>query len=116
MYRLTLFFVFLFFLNVYPQSHKDYISGPFDSPQALTQECLNCHQNAAIELMKTNHWTWLDEEYVSEDGNKTRMGKKNFINNFCIAVPSNYPRSEEHTSELQSREKLVCRLLLEKKK
>src|SRR5690606_40775896 len=27
-----------------------------------------------------------------------------------------YSRSEEHTSELQSREKLVCRLLLEKKK
>src|SRR5690606_41106374 len=27
-----------------------------------------------------------------------------------------YPRSEEHTSELQSRENLVCRLLLEKKK
>src|SRR6266511_5638591 len=26
------------------------------------------------------------------------------------------PRSEEHTSELQSRENLVCRLLLEKKK
>src|SRR5690606_11967010 len=26
-----------------------------------------------------------------------------------------YERSEEHTSELQSREKLVCRLLLEKK-
>src|SRR6266700_4705545 len=28
----------------------------------------------------------------------------------------NAPRSEEHTSELQSRENLVCRLLLEKKK
>src|SRR5690606_39718305 len=27
-----------------------------------------------------------------------------------------YKRSEEHTSELQSRENLVCRLLLEKKK
>src|SRR5690606_40078149 len=27
-----------------------------------------------------------------------------------------YYRSEEHTSELQSRENLVCRLLLEKKK
>src|SRR5690606_40794208 len=27
-----------------------------------------------------------------------------------------YDRSEEHTSELQSRENLVCRLLLEKKK
>src|SRR3712207_7951314 len=28
---------------------------------------------------------------------------------------SNSPRSEEHTSELQSRQYLVCRLLLEKK-
>src|SRR5690606_40029400 len=31
-------------------------------------------------------------------------------------VPEEYQRSEEHTSELQSRENLVCRLLLEKKK
>src|SRR3712207_7521482 len=31
------------------------------------------------------------------------------------AAPS-APRSEEHTSELQSRQYLVCRLLLEKKK
>src|SRR5439155_26648749 len=30
--------------------------------------------------------------------------------------PLEYPRSEEHTSELQSRGHLVCRLLLEKKK
>src|SRR5690606_40727562 len=29
--------------------------------------------------------------------------------------PTPAPRSEEHTSELQSRENLVCRLLLEKK-
>src|SRR3712207_7158304 len=30
--------------------------------------------------------------------------------------PKEEPRSEEHTSELQSRQYLVCRLLLEKKK
>src|SRR5436309_8516168 len=30
--------------------------------------------------------------------------------------PETVERSEEHTSELQSRENLVCRLLLEKKK
>src|SRR5690606_41946210 len=30
--------------------------------------------------------------------------------------PAELSRSEEHTSELQSRENLVCRLLLEKKK
>src|SRR5690606_40182706 len=32
------------------------------------------------------------------------------------AVAAGATRSEEHTSELQSRENLVCRLLLEKKK
>src|SRR5690606_39835502 len=32
------------------------------------------------------------------------------------AVSLAQPRSEEHTSELQSRENIVCRLLLEKKK
>src|SRR3712207_7563243 len=31
-------------------------------------------------------------------------------------LPVQEPRSEEHTSELQSRQYLVCRLLLEKKK
>src|SRR5690606_41940153 len=34
----------------------------------------------------------------------------------CWDVVSRPVRSEEHTSELQSRENLVCRLLLEKKK
>src|SRR5690606_40401141 len=32
---------------------------------------------------------------------------------YRLVIPD--PRSEEHTSELQSRENLVCRLLLEKK-
>src|SRR3712207_8002106 len=32
------------------------------------------------------------------------------------SVPAAAARSEEHTSELQSRQYLVCRLLLEKKK
>src|SRR5690606_40003663 len=34
---------------------------------------------------------------------------------FIRSVTGNEIRSEEHTSELQSRENLVCRLLLEKK-
>src|SRR5690606_40021005 len=33
----------------------------------------------------------------------------------CRQAAQDPTRSEEHTSELQSREKLVCRLLLEKK-
>src|SRR3712207_6971133 len=34
----------------------------------------------------------------------------------CFFVVNTLTRSEEHTSELQSRQYLVCRLLLEKKK
>src|SRR5215216_8029091 len=34
----------------------------------------------------------------------------------CPAISCAWPRSEEHTSELQSPDQLVCRLLLEKKK
>src|SRR2546422_3979479 len=38
------------------------------------------------------------------------------VANVAYGVASAYVRSEEHTSELQSRLHLVCRLLLEKKK
>src|SRR3712207_7925304 len=38
------------------------------------------------------------------------------ITNAATRVRAVYTRSEEHTSELQSRQYLVCRLLLEKKK
>src|SRR5947209_12901305 len=41
------------------------------------------------------------------------VGRKQFAR---AHSDSSRPRSEEHTSELQSRQYLVCRLLLEKKK
>src|SRR2546430_13630639 len=37
-------------------------------------------------------------------------------NEECDGTHAHRPRSEEHTSELQSQSNLVCRLLLEKKK
>src|SRR4051812_49565307 len=37
-----------------------------------------------------------------------------FLSSYLMGL--RYPRSEEHTSELQSHVNLVCRLLLEKKK
>src|SRR5690349_23007548 len=37
------------------------------------------------------------------------------VNHVPIAKRDRQPRSEEHTSELQSRRDIVCRLLLEKK-
>src|SRR3712207_9129919 len=38
------------------------------------------------------------------------------LSNAVQVIAGNVARSEEHTSELQSRQYLVCRLLLEKKK
>src|SRR5690606_41073415 len=44
------------------------------------------------------------------------QGRSFDIRHTIIRSDGDIPRSEEHTSELQSRENLVCRLLLEKKK
>src|SRR3712207_8994870 len=51
----------------------------------------------------------------------TEYGRVNKLSKDWSVVPQaqvqvSYLRSEEHTSELQSRQYLVCRLLLEKKK
>src|SRR2546422_7190619 len=43
-----------------------------------------------------------------------RGGERTFVPS--VQLVFHLPRSEEHTSELQSRLHLVCRLLLEKKK
>jgi len=90
------FFVPIFILfisfNLNGQDHSEFIVDPLESPQEVTQTCLTCHDNAAQEVMATNHWTWLDEEFVNAEGETVARGKQNFINNFCIAVPSNYAR------------------------
>src|SRR5438445_2026461 len=53
--------------------------------------------------------------FASRDRKKTpRMGRSPRIGIF-VTLLSQVLRSEEHTSELQSRQYLVCRLLLEKK-
>ncbi|MGK9476382.1 tetrathionate reductase family octaheme c-type cytochrome [Melioribacter sp. OK-6-Me] len=86
--------LFFFFCSVFlfAQSHKDMIEGPFSNPQEVTEQCLTCHESSAKEIMKTSHWTWLDEKFVDANNDTLQMGKRNFINNFCIALPSNYPR------------------------
>src|SRR3712207_7033698 len=46
----------------------------------------------------------------------TSKRERTFLHPNASAIPPQWRRSEEHTSELQSRQYLVCRLLLEKKK
>src|SRR2546421_4588006 len=48
---------------------------------------------------------------------RAAMSPRTLQREFAVATgQAPYERSEEHTSELQSRSDLVCRLLLEKKK
>src|SRR5690606_40788843 len=64
---------------------------------------------------------YLDGQWSSETGKaplSSGCGKKwhDPVKEHVWVFPPDEIRSEEHTSELQSREKLVCRLLLENKK
>src|SRR3712207_8077039 len=61
----------------------------------------------ATATMGYKHAPMSDEDAIAEIGRPT-FGLK--------VLPGYDRRSEEHTSELQSRQYLVCRLLLEKKK
>src|SRR5690606_41585449 len=51
-----------------------------------------------------------------ESGHNRGLCYRNYRRIQRLSNRESKPRSEEHTSELQSRENLVCRLLLEKKK
>ena len=70
--------------------HTDIVKGPFDSPQAVTQACLECHEDAADQVMHTTHWTWETEPItVPWRTEPVTIGKKNQINNFCIGSQGN---------------------------
>jgi len=66
----------------------------FSKPEDLTAACLKCHNQAGAEIMKTNHWLWTrkTDKLSGREGQMVDVGKKNIINNFCIAVASNEPR------------------------
>lgn len=72
------------------EEHRQ-ISGPFDSPMAVTRKCLECHEDAARDIMQTTHWKWEMKQDLNGQGEVLR-GKKNAINNFCISINGNWPR------------------------
>ena len=67
--------------------HSDIITGPFESGREVTQACLECHEDAADEVVQTVHWTWESEPVMLEGRDEpVTIGKKNSINNFCIGI------------------------------
>src|SRR3712207_8838850 len=79
---------------------------------------LSLHDALPISVSSRNNACGppVDDAMASTSGASTGVDRSEIVAARpcgALAVPS---RSEEHTSELQSRQYLVCRLLLEKKK
>src|SRR5690606_41209463 len=94
-------------------------STPSRSPRALpsfpARRSSDLHHGQSVRLDLNRVTVGTD----IEDGPATlsRIGSgENWIGYHLVTHLALHRRSEEHTSELQSRENLVCRLLLEKKK
>ncbi len=69
------------------------MEGPYEFGQEVTQACLECHEDAAFQVMQTAHWTW-ESDPVELPGRSepVTIGKKNQINNFCIGIQGNWPK------------------------
>jgi octaheme c-type cytochrome (tetrathionate reductase family) len=71
-------------------SHIDILKGPFETPQEVTRTCLECHPDAADQVMATTHWTWESQPVeVPWREEPVTIGKINQINNFCIGTQGN---------------------------
>ena len=71
--------------------HTALMPGPYASGAEVTRRCLECHENAAEEVMATAHWTWLDDPAPLPGRDQpVAVGKANLLNNFCIGIQSNW--------------------------
>jgi octaheme c-type cytochrome (tetrathionate reductase family) len=72
--------------------HTELLQGPFTTGQEVTSACLECHADAAHEVMQTTHWTWQAPPVeVAWSDEPVSTGKANLMNNFCIGIQSNWP-------------------------
>lgn len=58
-------------------SKHDALRQEFASGEAVTAACLTCHNQAASQIHKTIHWTWLDPHEDPAKG----IGKGGLITN-----------------------------------
>src|SRR5690606_40421326 len=90
------------FTNNYTLSLHDALPIFAERHQQLRLANMGCHRSSCLMVAVTSKKIIIAAISENVPPSGLRSGRKR--------------RSEEHTSELQSRENLVCRLLLEKKK
>jgi octaheme c-type cytochrome (tetrathionate reductase family) len=73
-------------------NHAPLMPGPYETGSEVTQRCLECHEEVALDVMATVHWTWQSAPVEVEGrAEPVEIGKKNALNNFCIGIQSNWP-------------------------
>src|SRR5699024_11355644 len=107
----SLLFLALFCFHASPTFSLSPYTTLFRSERGIAFDCFELSDRVG------GNWVWGNSNGVSSsyaslhiNTSRSRMEYSDF------PMPEHLPRSEEHTSELQSRFDLVCRLLLEKKK
>lgn len=64
-------------------------------PYEDTESCMLCHEDEAIEMLDTGHFKWAGK-IVNINGLEGEVhGKKDLLNNFCIATATNEPRCSQ---------------------
>src|SRR5690606_41014038 len=95
--------------------HSRFVSLPMSSRRfSISSQCpleINCSITSRPSVSRA----FFDASLLYRISRDCKRGSSKLVQP-GIADVSAESRSEEHTSELQSRENLVCRLLLEKKK
>src|SRR5690606_42049632 len=100
----------------HPGDHRDLHSFPTRRSSDLTpsRSAISCHDQPSERAFST-----CSASRRSASTRSDRTARRPTSGSVLLAASmstGSMARSEEHTSELQSRENLVCRLLLEKKK
>ncbi len=72
--------------------HKGYFT---ENAYTGTSQCLNCHGKIGDDVMKTAHWNWEGTVSGIKGFEGTIHGKKDLLNNFCLAVPTNEGRCNQ---------------------
>ena len=65
------------------EDHSELIETPFDTPQEVTQACLECHESVGEDFIETAHWLWRGKTpFVKDHESDSSLGKINLINDY----------------------------------
>lgn len=74
-----------------PVDHTPLFEQAFATGQEVTRACLECHEDAAEQVLHTVHWRWQADPVMVEGREQpVAVGKKNAVNNFCIGIQGNW--------------------------